>query len=328
MTVNGAKRPSRPNLFVVGMPRSGTTALSSYLQSHPDVFMAPKELHFFGSDLVTQAATRDPRGIAAAEGHRASLGLDSYLASFEGTQGRRYRCDSSVGYLYSTEAAQEIRAFAPDARILAHFRNPVDTLYSFHSLLFMIGLVPESDFEAALEQPYWWGGAASGFRWRFAPRTLVHYAEHLGRYFEVFGHDRVHVVLFDEFTADPPAAYARVLDFLGLEPDERQEFPVIHANRRPRSSALHRALHGSGPARRLARAVVADPARRRAIGRRLSELNRRSEPRRALDPSLRRRLEEEFAPEVRRLGALLGRDLTTLWATPPGFPGAVNGTRS
>jgi len=328
MTVNGAKRPSRPNLFVVGMPRSGTTALSSYLQSHPDVFMAPKELQYFGADLVTQAATRDPRGIAAAEGHRASLGLDSYLASFEGTQGRRYRCDSSVGYLYSTEAAQEIRAFAPDARILAHFRNPVDMLYSMHSLLSMVGLATTPEFETALEEPYWWGAAAFGVRWRFSPRTLVHYAEHLGRFFDAFGRDRVHVVLFDDFTADPSASYAGVLDFLGLEPDERREFPIINANRRPRSSTLHRALHGSGPARRLARAVVADPARRRAIGRRLSELNRRSEPRRALDPSLRRHLEEEFAPEVQRLGALLGRDLTTSWATPTVTPGKVSGGRS
>ncbi len=42
----------RPNLFLVGAPRSGTTALHGYLALHPDAFMSPvKEPHFFCGDL-------------------------------------------------------------------------------------------------------------------------------------------------------------------------------------------------------------------------------------------------------------------------------------
>ena len=43
----------RPDLFIVGAPKCGTTALYAYLRRHPEIFMSPlKEPHFFGSDLV------------------------------------------------------------------------------------------------------------------------------------------------------------------------------------------------------------------------------------------------------------------------------------
>ena len=35
-----------PNLFIIGMPKCGTTPLFAYLQKHPDVLMSiPKEPH-------------------------------------------------------------------------------------------------------------------------------------------------------------------------------------------------------------------------------------------------------------------------------------------
>src|SRR5579862_8662930 len=41
----------KPDFFIVGAPKSGTTAMDHYLAAHPDIFMAKKEIHFFGSDL-------------------------------------------------------------------------------------------------------------------------------------------------------------------------------------------------------------------------------------------------------------------------------------
>src|SRR5215469_272614 len=41
----------RPDFFIVGAPRCGTTAMAHYLGEHPEIYMARKELHFFGQDL-------------------------------------------------------------------------------------------------------------------------------------------------------------------------------------------------------------------------------------------------------------------------------------
>ena len=49
----------KPNFFVVGAPKCGTTALYQYLAQHPDVFLPEtKEVHYFGSDLYLPGETR------------------------------------------------------------------------------------------------------------------------------------------------------------------------------------------------------------------------------------------------------------------------------
>lgn len=286
--------------------------MSEYLGEHPDIFMAVKELQFFGQDLVTRPISggRDRRGVPDPTGHAGSLSRERYLEYFAASGAERYRCDSSVGCLYSSTAAAEIKEFAPEGRILVHFRNPVDMLYSMHSLTYQAGVQPTRDFAQALEQPYWWASATSGYSWRFAPRSIVKYAEALERYFDAFGRDRVHVLIFEEFVADPHAAYLGILDFLGLADEGRVEFPVVNANRGPRSHILHRALHGSADLRRLARVVVRNQRVRRALGARLIDANTSHQTRDTLDPVLRRRLAAEFAPEVDKLASLLGRDLS------------------
>ena len=43
-----------PNFFLVGAPKSGTTALYRYLRAHPEVWMPQiKEPHYFAPDLVS-----------------------------------------------------------------------------------------------------------------------------------------------------------------------------------------------------------------------------------------------------------------------------------
>ncbi|HSN88621.1 MAG TPA: sulfotransferase, partial [Thermoanaerobaculia bacterium] len=42
----------KPNFFIVGAPRCGTTSMYAYLRQHPEIYVSPhKETHFFGSDL-------------------------------------------------------------------------------------------------------------------------------------------------------------------------------------------------------------------------------------------------------------------------------------
>jgi hypothetical protein len=294
----------RPNLFIVGMPRSGTTAMSEYLQGHPDIFMATKELHYFGKDLVTKpvTATADP------DRHAGDLSLEHYLECFAAAQGERYLCDASVGYLVSESAASEIRAFNPEGRILVHFRNPADMLYSLHGFLYQLGLQEERDFSRALQQPYWWGGAAAGFSWRFEPLDLLRYATHLRRYLDAFGPEQVHVVVFEDFTGDARAGYLDVIAFLGLEDEGRTEFPVVNANRAPRSHLVHRALHSTSGARKVARAVV--PGRvRRDVGTRLARRNVRTKALTPIDPALRGDILLGCRDQVDQLEELLQRPL-------------------
>ena len=299
---------SAPNLFLVGAPKSGSTALWSYLGAHPDIFMAGKEYHYFGSDL-------------AYHGDRSVPSRDDYLRRFSGGDGQRYRGEASIGYLVSTRAAREIHEFAPDSRIIAILRNPVDMIYSLHSEELFQGDEDIPDFEDALAAE---AARKRGERippacealWPLFYRDVGRYASQIERYLDVFGPARVHVVIFDDFVADVSQSYGRMLDFLDVDPSFRPEFPVVNANKVARSDTVVRLLRRP-PASlsRLARWVVPDQGARRALGRRIQSANVDQRPRSAMAPELRRSLQAEFADDVARLGALLDRDLSA-WTTP------------
>jgi hypothetical protein len=296
-------RPT-PNLFIVGAPKSGTTALASYLGSHRDVFVADKELSYFGSDLEF----RTKRG-------RWRIGYDTYLEWFAQHPQERYRTDRSVFYLYSSRAAGEIHAYDPNARVIALLRNPVDQMHSQHSeMLFQGEEVVDSFGKAiALEDERKRGdhvppGCQKVFGLFY--RDIARYAEQVERYFSLFGRDQVCVVLHDDLVLDSARAYRQVLRFLDVDPDHRPEFNVVNANKVVRSTRV-RDLLGQSPSglRRLGRLVVPDERARASLRRRLHALNTDRRPRPAMASELHRRLTAEFAPEVRRLEQLLDRDL-------------------
>ena len=79
----------------------------------------------------------------------------------------------------------------------------------------------------------------------------VRYVEQLRRYHELFGRDRVLVLIYDDFRADNEATVRRVLRF--LEVDDAVPIEPVEANPtvRARSQRLHELLHavsvGHGP---------------------------------------------------------------------------------
>ena len=295
----------RPDFFIVGAFKSGTTALYHYLGQHPQVFMPfHKEPLFFGDDL-----TRRYGRMSEAD----------YLALFRDARPGQRVGEASAWYLYSTSAAREIAAFSPDARIIAMVRNPVDVMYAEHSQLIFNVEEDLLDFAEALE--------AEQFRRRgermppgpLRPETLfyrhsVRFAEQLQRYLDVFGPERVHVVVFDDFRDDTAGAYRGVLEFLGVDASFVPDFAVRNPNKRVRFPRLQRLVYQ--PPRPLLRLVPR--LRRSPIVHRAREavlrLNSSAVRRQEMDPELRSRLTAELAPEVERLAGLIGRDLSA-WTT-------------
>ena len=296
--------PRRPDFFIVGAPKSGTTALYTYLGRHPDIYLpARKELRFFGTDLDI----RD----------RVPLSMEEYLAHFAGAADARRVGTAYVWYLYSRSAAAEIAEFAPDASILVMLRNPVEMVHALHGEHLTNGNEDIADFTAALDaEPARARGAAlpphahlpQGLLYSTVPR----YAEQLERYFDRFGRDRVHVTIFEEFVADPVGGYRSVLAFLGLPDDrplEAADFEVVNASRRLRSERV-RHLLARPPEfpRRLISRTVPRPIRRN-VHAWAKRANVRPASRPPMPSDTRRRLDALFEPEVQLLEALLGREI-------------------
>lgn len=300
-----------PNFFIVGAPKCGTTALYEYLRTHPNVFMPElKEPHFFAKDLG---------------GYPRIKTLEAYRELFEPRAAHHLAVgEASVYYLRSQVAIRNIHAFNPEARIIAMFRNPVDMVYSLHSQLLYWSEEVEPDFEAAwrLQGPRRRGqDLPPQSRGAFLLDYLQagSFGTQVERLLSVVPRPQVKLILYDDLTASPRAIYDETIEFLGLPPDHRSEFPRINENKRARLAWLGNFLRKPPPALRttvhtLKRMMGAEGIS--ALKRSVVDLNTRKERRPPLSPRFRAELVEVFRDEVALLGRLMDRDLSH-WSELP-----------
>ena len=298
----------RPDFYIVGAPKCGTTALFRHLGRHPDIFVpALKEPQFFGDDLHWLNATR--------------FTVEQYLSLFGGAGETQCVGEGSTTYLQSESAPTEIKAFTPDARIIIMLREPVAVMHAYHGEMVAGGFEPIGDFAAALEaeadrrEGRRLPKATGGIRECLYYRRVTSFAAQVERYYAVFGRARVRVILFDDWVKDADQVYAETLTFLGVDPSFAPSLTRENPSRRTRSASIQRFL--AEPPEYLRRVVRVIPQRTRArVVRTGLRLNTTQGNRAPIAPELHGRLVAEAADDVERLEKLLGRDLSA-WRKAP-----------
>jgi hypothetical protein len=291
----------RPDFFIVGAFKAGTTSLHDYLGQHPQVFLPfHKEPMYFGADL---------------DARYQKMGEQDYLHLFADARADQRVGEASPWYLYSTTAAAEISAFSPSAQIIVMLRNPVDVMYAQHSQLLFNQREDLADFGAALEaEDERRGGeripAGALRREALFYRHSVRFAEQLRRYLDVFGPERVHVIVHDDLRDDTAGVVRGTFEFLGVDPTQEVDLGIRNPNRSARLGLVQRLIYRPpGPLRRLVPWL-----RRFPLAHRVRDVvvaaNSQPEARAPMDPELRRQLTRELAPQVEELGQLIGRDLS------------------
>ncbi|MBW2740321.1 MAG: sulfotransferase [Deltaproteobacteria bacterium] len=294
----------KPDFFIVGAPKCGTTALYSYLKQHPEIYMARKELHYFGADLTL----RD---------HKKRLQFREYLDAFSMVKHEKRVGEASVWYLYSKTAAEEIEELTPDAKIIVMLRNPVDMLYSQYFQLRLNGDEDLPTFEQALD------AEEDRKMWQRLPKTsapgpiealyyidTVKFAEQVQRYFTVFSREKVHVIIYDDFAKDTASVYRDTLDFLGVNRDFQPTFAVVNPCKKVRNIVLWRIMKFSPYRLQAAWRKLLPPPVRGLILKNVTQWNTKHEARPAMTQETHEHLQKILAPNVECLSKLLGRDLT------------------
>jgi hypothetical protein len=291
-----------PDFFIVGNPKSGTTALYEMLRRHPAVYMpALKEPHFFAAEQPPSNSL--PRT------------LEEYLALFAAARPDQRAGEASPSYLRSPIAAARIAQLAPEARIVAILREPASFVRSLHMQYLQDHVETERDLRRAIAQEEIVRDGRTVLRYS----ERVRYVEQLRRFHERFGRERVLVSIYDDFRAANVATVRRVLRF--LEVDDGVAIAPLEANPTVRMRSV-----------RLARLTLAVRTGRGPLGRALNGSIRAltSERMRAgamrvvrgrvlygaplsPDEGLMVELRRRFAPEVVALSEYLERDLVGLW---------------
>ena len=138
--LEGAGDPSGLPIFVLGMPRSGSTLVEQILASHPQVHAAGELTNL--SDVVAggsgagpvRSFLGEPRSVRRQWAAKAWRGLPVKPSAEAGRQNTRYR--QAPGNFFHVGL---IRLILPNAKIIHTMRDPMDTCVSCFLRLFDTG---------------------------------------------------------------------------------------------------------------------------------------------------------------------------------------------
>ena len=163
--LSGLGHPAPQPVFIVGMPRSGSTLIEQILASHPDV-AAAGEMDAFERLTATRLGPRFPDGLPELTADdlqhlgQAYLGAVHREARLDGGRPvRRVTDKMPSNFVY----AGLIHLVFPRARIIYARRDPVDTCMSCFTKLF------------SESQPFAWDLGELGRYWRACEAHMDHW---------------------------------------------------------------------------------------------------------------------------------------------------------
>ena len=297
-------RARKPNFFIVGAPKSGTTAMADYLRGHPDIFLSdPKEPFFWCEDMPSLRRCEHVED------------LSSYLALFWGARDQTAIGEGSTLYLYSKVAIDLLHQFQSECRLIVMVRNPLELAPAFHMQMCFHFFEDEPNFEKA------WSLQELRAMGRHLPvgcnepallqyRRLASLGAQVQRLFQTVPRNQVLLLSFDEFRRNPGGAYRRVLEFLQLPDDGRTVFEKRNEAMMMRNPSVTRVMRlypvkaASRMLKRSLRPVVAEQLRSMK-----HSLIRRKQLRPQLSAMILETMRAAFSADIRLLETLTGWDL-------------------
>ncbi len=197
----------KPNFFVLGAAKSGTTFLYHTLKQHPDIFLSSiKEPGFWCKHVEYFDNPAD------------------YFALFDGVTQERIVGECSHIYMSDPQAAPILQGLFPDAKFVVTLRNPADRAYSMYLNMRHNGFEFSPSFEQALSvedqrfQSEKFKRKNSKFFYNYLYYRSGLYGEQLRRYFTLFDKAQFHIVTLDRLQNDFEATISGILDFLNVDP--------------------------------------------------------------------------------------------------------------
>ncbi|MCI5059500.1 MAG: sulfotransferase domain-containing protein [Alphaproteobacteria bacterium] len=285
---------NKPDFFIIGAPKCGTTTLYEWLRTHPDIFMpAQKEPHFFAQNLSDRyCRVRDEK---------------SYLELFSWADKTQICGESSVLYSFYPESIRSILKFNREAKIIFMLRNPVHMAPSYHAQLLVNLEEDVKNFEKA------WNLQGTRQNGNKIPKSatdpdLLNYhkycalGQHLKNALDIVPAAQLHIITLDDLAEAPQKTYEEALAFLELKSDNRQDFTRANEQSALRSTLLQKLRHVVPPKfRHFIKKFIPHTV--------IERMNRTKKIRKTLSPVFEQKLHDVFEGDIRLIENLLGRDL-------------------
>lgn len=287
----------KPNFFIIGAPKSGTTALSEYLRKHPEVYFSdPKEPQFFATDFKNGGAITN---------------VEEYVSLFsDAKEHHTVIAEGSTKYLRSSVAIEKILDFSPGAKFLVMIRNPIDMAVSLHEQVLFNGEEDVDDFETAWRLQEKRKNGLCHPRFCEEPLDLQYgYMCRLGEQLESLlkkvDRNLIKIIYFDDFAKDNNKAYIEILKFLNLSEMPLKDYSRVNQGKRIKYPII----------KTLTR-MVAKIKKKLNINKKfglikaINSMNSKGSERPQLSPELKKEMVEYFSRDIKLLETLTQRDLT------------------
>jgi hypothetical protein len=207
-----------PNLFLIGAPKCGTTALAINLAQHQDIFLPKqKEPRYF-----------DRSTFYDFEDDYITKTLNEYLSFYNTSEAieSKYKMDASVFNMYSQQSIDDILKLSPDAKFIVILRDPVDASLSMHRqrLTYVDKTMREvsEDFNECwnlLEKRKEGKGYPKGCRNKFLFRyDLLYSYENYLPYLKEKLQDKLFIGFYEDYKNKPDEFFKKLFLFLDIEP--------------------------------------------------------------------------------------------------------------
>ena len=302
-----------PNFFVIGAPKSGTTALYDCLKQHPEIYMSPvKEPHFFAFDGQPPVCV-GPAGSFFRQ-NVVWRPLD-YFALFAGVTNQRVVGEASAGYLRSPLAAQRIKQYVPDSKLVVVLRQPADRAYSDYVYRIQRDEETAGSFPEALAHED--ARRTKGWADKFFYAQNGCYLTQLSAYYNLFRREQIRVYLYEDWKESPQAMLRDLFGFLQVDESFSPEVRRSNVSLIPKNHLLHTLYMRATSFVRTRLSFLPGAARGTAVAI-LQGMNNRcnlvAPP--AIDPEIRHQLTDWYREEIVSLQDLIGRDLSHWLKTP------------
>lgn len=284
---------NKPNFFIVGAPKAGTTSVHQYLSEHPDICMSnPKEINYFSSDEIRQQSLYYKDYIARE--------LEEYQSAFSDSVCCKAVGDASVSYLFYPNVADKIKSYNEDAKVVIFLRNPVQRGFSHYLMDERLGLV-KCSYESIVNRVCHHKNADLYYQ-QYVELGL--YYKQVRRYLDVFGEGSVKLYLLEDIIEDLPGLMADLFSFLEVDSEFNPGLDKLYNDYSAPNNIIMKWLYKRHILRKLAKNILPH----KVIALIKSRFNKKDK-KPELSLGLKNKLLNIYDEDIRMLEELINRDL-------------------
>jgi hypothetical protein len=214
-----ASKNKRPDFFIIGAQKSGTTTAAEYLNQHPQLFRSTKkEVHLFDRIKFSDS------DISEYEQFFPDLSYAAHQTLY---------FEATPSYLPQADVPGRILKNLPESKFIVILRDPISRAFSaFHMMKRNERIAPDFSFNEFIKQDIQRLNRFFESRRSVLDRPRIYrgligrglYAKQIEHWFSHFSPDQFLFLDFNELTSTPHKFYKRIYTFLNVQLNDLTHF--------------------------------------------------------------------------------------------------------